>query len=86
MDAKPPPSIRIKRYLKQLAVRILIYLTAYVLIASLTIGPMFWYWFDAVYVGGPVWIAKFYAPLLWLCEHLGWLGYLVNSYINWWIL
>ena len=37
-------------------------------------------------VDGSIWIAKFYAPLLWLCDHVGWLSYLVNSYINWWIL
>ena len=86
MEEQPPLSIRIKRYLRQLAVRVLIYLAAYVVIASLTIGPMFWYWLGAVHVGGSIWIAKFYAPLLWLCDHVGWLSYLVNGYINWWIL
>ena len=86
MDEQPPLSIRIKCYLKQLAVRMVIYLAAYLVIAILTIGPMFWYWFRAVHVDGSIWIAKFYAPLLWLCDHVGWLSYLVNSYINWWIL
>jgi len=86
MDETPLPSMRFKRYWKHFARRVLIYLAAYVIIASLTIGPFFWLWFEAVYAGGPTWIAKFYTPLLWLCDRIGWLSYLVNGYINWWIL
>lgn len=86
MDEKPPLSIRIKLYLRQLALRVMIYLAVYFVVSVVTIGPLFWYWFEAAHVDGNKWIAKFYAPLLWLCEHSEWLSYLVNRYINWWIL
>jgi hypothetical protein len=86
MDQQPPVSIRIKRYLKRFAIHVVIYLAAYLTIAILTIGPMFWCWFEAVYLNGSIWVAKFYAPLLWLCDHCDWLSDLVNGYINWWIL
>jgi hypothetical protein len=85
----PPPlpwSVRVRRYFKRLVVRVLIYLLAYLLMSMLTIGPMFWYWFEAVHADGSIWVAKFYAPLLWLCDHCNWLSELVNRYINWWIL
>lgn len=85
-DSPVPRSVRIRRYLRQLALRVLVYVAAYLLIAILTIGPCFWYWFGAIYMGGPRWIAKFYAPLLWLCELCWPLCWLVNQYINWWIL
>ena len=86
MKETVPFSTRLKRYLRGLAVRIVIYLAAYFVIAFLTIGPCFWYWFDAVHVNGSSWIAKFYAPLLWLSDHCEPLSRLVNAYINWWIL
>lgn len=77
---------RIKQYLRQLAVRIVIYLLAYLFIAIVTIGPCFWYWYEATYVNGPRWIAKFYAPLVWLCDHCAPLSRLVNLYVRWWVL
>ena len=55
------------------------------LLIEATIGPFFWFWFEACYVGGPVWIAKFYTPLVWLCDHCPPLSWLVNQYVNWWI-
>lgn len=86
MDQPLPTSIRIKRYLKELALRIVIYFLVYLIVAFLTIGPMFWYWYEAVALHGSIWIAKFYAPLLFLCDHVEWISDLVNGYINWWIL
>ena len=82
----PPLWVRFKRYLRQLAFRILVYLVAYLVISVVTIGPCFWYWHEATFVNGPTWIAKFYAPLVWLCDHFWPLGWLVNKYVNWWIL
>ena len=82
----PPLGVRFKRYLRQLAFRILVYLLAYLGISIVTIGPCFWYWHEATFVNGPTWIAKFYAPLVWLCDHFWPLGWLVNKYVNWWIL
>jgi len=69
-------------FLKRLCVYLLIYLFA----SIISIGPMFWVWYEAVYVNGSVLVAKFYAPLVWLCDHIPWLSELVNRYINWWIL
>lgn len=80
-----PTMVRFRNYLKHLALRVIIYLFFYLLISIATIGPCFWYWFEATYVGGDRWIAKFYAPLVWLCDHLEWLGWLVNKYVDWWI-
>jgi len=77
---------RARRYLKSLAFRILVYLAIYFVVSVVSIGPCFWYWFEATYVNGPRWIARFYAPLLWLCDHIEPLGRWVNLYIRWWIL
>ncbi len=80
-----PMSVRFRNYLKELALRIVVYLVLYLLISIATIGPFFWYWFEATYVGGERWIAKFYAPLLWLCDSCPPLSWLVNHYVDWWI-
>jgi hypothetical protein len=84
-DPPLPPLVRFRRYLWQLVVRIVIYVLIYLAIAIVTIGPCFWYWFEATYVNGAIWVAKFYAPLLWLCDRIWPLGWFVNHYINWWI-
>lgn len=93
MDAvEPPPpapqplSVRIRQYLKGLAFRVAVYLAVYLGLSIVTIGPCFWYWFEATYVNGPRWIARFYAPLLWLCDHIPFFGWLVNLYVRWWVL
>lgn len=87
MKEEPLPiSARFKQYLRGLVFRVLIYLTVYFVIAFLTIGPFFWSWYAAVHVHGSIWVAKFYAPLLWLCDHCEPLSRLVNAYIRWWIL
>lgn len=53
---------------------------------TLSIGPMFWHWFEAVNVNGSHWVAVFYAPLALLCDLIPAFGWLVNRYIEWWIL
>jgi hypothetical protein len=53
---------------------------------TLSIGPMFWTWYSAMYLDGPVWVAKLYLPLVIACEVIPPFGWLVNQYINWWIL
>lgn len=73
---------RVRRYLLKSAVQLGICFLLY----ALSIGPMFWYWFQSFYVGGPKWIAKFYMPLLLLCSVCPPIGTLVNWYINLWIL
>ena len=49
-----------------------------------SIGPMFWYWYEAENMGGNFLIRAFYMPLRLLCAIpivQDWL----NQYINWWI-
>jgi hypothetical protein len=61
-------------------------LTVYWVLYTLSIGPMFWWWFEASYLDGPKWIFVFYLPLLVACEYIGPFGDFVNWYINLWIL
>lgn len=81
----PTPPFSVVRYLRQFALRVVVYLVMYLLISIATIGPFYWQWFESVYMHGPRWIQKFYAPLLWLCDHCSWLSWIVNEYVNWWI-
>lgn len=60
--------------------------TVFWVVYTLSIGPMFWFWFEAVYAGGPRWISRLYVPLVLACYYVPWFGDLVNWYINWWIL
>ena len=97
VTASPPPTksppvtaalslpVRFKRYLRDLAFRMVIYLLFYLLISIATIGPCFWSWHEAMYAGGQSWIAKIYAPLVWLCDACEPVGWLVNEYVDWWI-
>jgi hypothetical protein len=73
---------RLSRYLVRFAIQIPIFLTLYVA----SIGPMFWHWYRAHYMGGSPYVAMFYYPLLRLCQESDSLRYLVNIYIDWWIL
>ena len=61
-------------------VRIVIALVLYVL----SIGPMFWFWYEAENMGGWPIMRLIYFPLRLLCRFEiveEWL----NEYINWWI-
>ena len=51
----------------------------------LSIGPMFWYWFEAIHGDGSKYIAAFYTPLLYACE-IDPIRDFVNWYIDLWIL
>lgn len=49
-----------------------------------SIGPMFWYWYEAENLGGNPVLRVIYAPLRLICfipQVEDWL----NNYINWWI-
>lgn len=62
------------------SVRVTILLMLYVF----SIGPMFWYWYEAENMGGNALLRVIYAPLRLLCaipQVESWL----NNYINWWI-
>jgi hypothetical protein len=85
VKSSPSTSATISQYLGHLAYRVFIYLVMYLLISIATIGPCFWTWHDATFGTGPRWVARFYAPLLWLCDHFPPLSWTVNTYIDWWI-
>jgi hypothetical protein len=53
-------------------------------IYTLSIGPMYWTWFGAAYVGGSHWVIAFYSPLQTACEYVPYYGEWVESYIWWW--
>jgi hypothetical protein len=65
---------------------VLLYAAVYIVVSGLSIGPLFWVWFGAVYADGPKWLAKLYLPLAYLCEICSPLRWVVNTWINWWIL
>ena len=49
-----------------------------------SIGPMFWFWYEAENMGGNPLVRVIYVPLRLLCvipQVEDWL----NNYINWWI-
>ncbi|MDA0832813.1 MAG: hypothetical protein O2955_20750 [Planctomycetota bacterium] len=50
-----------------------------------SIGPMYWYWYESMYLSGPKWIARIYYPLLWLCSYVAFIRRFVDGYIGWWI-
>lgn len=63
-----------------------LYLVTYVVVSTALIGPLFWTWFGAVYADGPKWVAYLFLPLAALCEWVPFVRWLVNLWINWWIL
>lgn len=58
----------------------------YFTLYALSIGPMFWYWWDAAYAHGPEWVFVFYGPLALLAEYCPPFRDVINAYVNWWIL
>lgn len=63
--------------------RILIGLNCLVLYI-LSIGPMFWMWYEAENIGTTPFLRVLYAPLRTLC-YFEPLENWMNDYINWWI-
>jgi len=73
---------RLARYSVRLAIQVPLFLLLYVA----SIGPLYWYWYEAQYLNGSPLITKFYFPLLKACESVEWIRFFVNKYIDWWIL
>lgn len=51
---------------------------------TLSIGPMFWTWYEAKYLDGSFWVAAFYEPLLILADLIPPFGDWLNWYIELW--
>jgi len=75
------PSARNHRRL----IRRLTILLAVLIVYVLSIGPMFWYWYEARYLDGPIWVVLLYEPLR-LATRFELFEKFINDYINWWIL
>lgn len=71
-----PPRRRIP-----IPVRVLVFLVLYVY----SIGPMFWFWYEAENLGGSSVLRAFYAPLRLLCGASHLFEDFLNRYIDWWI-
>lgn len=65
---------------------VFVYLIGYIVVSGITIGPFFWQWFGSMYADGPRWVAHVYSPLAYLCEICSPLRWVINEWINWWIL
>ncbi|MFN0198288.1 MAG: hypothetical protein ACKVT0_16190 [Planctomycetaceae bacterium] len=65
---------------KQILVRMLLILTIYVL----SIAPMFWMWYESMYLSGPRWVARLYYPLALACNIFPIFSKWINAYIVWW--
>ena len=70
------------RRLRSIVYRYLFLLLLYVL----SIGPMYWKWFEALYAEGSSFIIAFYYPLWLLAGAIPWLGHFLNWYVRLWIL
>ena len=53
------------------------------LLYVLSIGPMFWTWYDAHTVNGSKFIVLFYEPLK-MMSNIPIFGDMVDRYISWW--
>lgn len=81
-----PPAKRRRRSWWGFFRDVFLYILIYIVVSAISIGPLFWTWFGAVYCDGPKWIARLYLPLALACEICPPLSWLVNAWINWWIL
>jgi hypothetical protein len=68
-------------FLLFLAQRVFLYCTLYVL----SIGPLYWKWYEAQFVGGSSILAAFYLPLVALAEWVPPFGDWIEWYVHLWI-
>ncbi len=50
----------------------------------LLIGPLFWSYYEALYLNGPTWVLVFFEPLRQL-SRIPFVADLIDQYILWWI-
>jgi len=81
MKQRTPLSVRLMKYLLRLAIQLPVFLALYVL----SIGPLFWQWYESYYLDGSPFFKILYLPLLLACNNET-VRYYVNRYIDWWIL
>lgn len=76
----PPPPFDLKAYIRTTCLQLAVCFVLY----TLSIGPMFWRWYDSMYLGGPEYIARLYYPL-YLLSAFKPFGEFLNWYVDLWI-
>ena len=90
MTELPP---RIKRTGGFLLIRLPVYLAFVLVLYVLSIGPMYWYWYESYVmyeshksaVMNANRVSLFYLPLVRVCEDHEYVGDYVNWYLDFWI-
>jgi hypothetical protein len=85
-ESSPKPTLKKPRSWWRFLGDLVFYFAVYLMLLGISIGPFFWTWFGAMYADGPKWVARLYLPLLMLCEICPPLRWVVNEWVNWWIL
>jgi hypothetical protein len=67
-------------YLVGLAARMAVLLGLYVL----SIGPMYWKWYESKFISDSPWVALFYEPLWLLSHRFEWFGDWLDYYVALW--
>ena len=78
-QAKPRRTF--KQEIRRRIIALCIAIVAYVL----SVGPMYWSYYDAKYNTGSLVLAMVYEPLFRLCEFIPFLGRMIDAYIMLWI-
>ena len=80
----PTLGMRLYRYF---FFRLPVYLAVIMVGYVLSIGPMFWYWHEATFMGnGSSYITQVYYPLAYLCSNNEYVAAAIDWYVNLWIL
>ncbi len=64
-------------------VRRIVQLAVFLVLYVLSIGPMYWLWYEAKYLGGSRMIVALYEPLTQACR-VPFVKDIVDDYISWW--
>lgn len=72
---------RVRKFVRNILLELAVFAVLYVL----SIGPMFWYWYDGMYARGSWFAVAFYEPLRIACR-VDVIGDFVNWYIDLWTL
>ena len=77
----PSRAQRLRRFVRNVLIELAVFAVLYVL----SIGPMFWYWYDGLYARGSWFAVAFYEPLRIACR-VEVIGEFVNWYVDLWTL
>jgi hypothetical protein len=58
----------------------------YFSIYAISLGPMYWRWWEGKYLNGSKFIAAFYEPLFLVSGWIPPLGWFLNSYVHIWVI